>query len=152
MTWTYSGDPNFSSRDAVRFLIRDTNTNDQLLQDEEISWLLSQNGNNVYKAAVASAFAVSAKFSNQAVTKTVGALSLSYQARSEHYKELATSIQNQYRSVGATFAPYSGGISRDDKQAREAETDWDKPAFSRNIHRNIDTDGRRNEIALSTST
>lgn len=152
MTWTYSGDPAYSNRDAVRFLIRDTNTSDQLLQDEEIAWLLSQNSNNVYKAAMASAYAVSAKFSNQAVTKTVGALSLSYQARSEHYKSLALSIKNQYLSVGATFAPYSGGISVSDKQTEEQDTDWDKPAFSRNLHRNVGVDGRRNEIALSTST
>lgn len=152
MTWTYANDPATFPRDAVRFLIHDTNESDQLLSDEEIAWLLSQNGNNVYKAAVSGAYAVSANFSNQAVTKTVGALSLSYQARSQHYTDLAKSIKNQYLSIGATFAPYAGGISKTDKETQEADTEWDKPAFSRNIHRNVDTDGRRNEIALSTST
>lgn len=151
MTWTYANDPATFPRDAVRFLIRDTVETDQQLSDEEIAWLLSQNGNNVYKAAVSGAYAVSAKFSNQAVTKTVGALSLSYQARSQHYKELADSLKSQYLSIGATFAPYAGGISELDKETQEADADWDKPAFSRNIHRNVDTDGRRNEMAITST-
>ena len=151
MTWTYSGDPASSNRDAVRFLIRDTNESDQLLSDEEIAWLLSQNGSNVYKAAVAGAFTVSASFSDQAVTKTVGALSLSYQARSENYKNIARDLKAQYGVVGATFAPFASGISRDDKETQESDTDWDKPAFTRNMHRNEREPDRVDEIR-STST
>jgi hypothetical protein len=145
LTWTYSGDPAAFPRDAVRFLLRDTDSSDQQLSDEEIAWLLSQNGGNVYKAAVGGARSVSARYSNQAVTKTVGALSLSYQARSEHYETLAKTLQSQYLTVGATFAPYGGGISVFDKEINEDDTDWDKPAFSRRLHRNDDVDGRRDQ-------
>lgn len=150
MTWTYSGDPAAFPRDAVRFLIRDTDSTDQQLSDEEIAWLLAQNGNNVYKAAVGGARSVSARYSNQAVTKTVGALSLSYQARSEHFETLAKTLQAQYLTVGAAFAPYAGGISVLDKEAMEADTDWDKPAFTRQMHRNDDVDGRRDQMRTST--
>jgi hypothetical protein len=33
MTWSYSGDPSSSSTDAVRFLVGDTDTNDQLISN-----------------------------------------------------------------------------------------------------------------------
>ena len=42
MTWTYSGNPSSTERDAVRFLVGDTDTNDQLLSNEEIDYLVTQ--------------------------------------------------------------------------------------------------------------
>ena len=42
MTWTYSGDPATNARDSIRFLVGDTDTNDQLVSDEEIAWTNSQ--------------------------------------------------------------------------------------------------------------
>ena len=39
MTWSYSGDPASSDRDAIRFYIGDTDTTLQLLQDEDIDFL-----------------------------------------------------------------------------------------------------------------
>ena len=42
MTWTYSGDPATNARDAIRFLTGDTDTNDQLINDEEIAWTNNQ--------------------------------------------------------------------------------------------------------------
>ena len=50
MTWTYTGDPNVSDRDKIRFLIGDTDTNDQLVNDEEIEWALTEAG-SIYQAA-----------------------------------------------------------------------------------------------------
>jgi len=45
MTWTYSGNPANSSSDAVRFLIGDTDTTDQLISNEEIAYLVTVHGN-----------------------------------------------------------------------------------------------------------
>ena len=42
MAWTYSGDPSSSARDAIRFLVGDTDTNDQLVTNEEIAWVNNQ--------------------------------------------------------------------------------------------------------------
>ena len=42
MAWSYSGDPDSSALDGIRFLIGDTDTNDQLLANEEITWMNSQ--------------------------------------------------------------------------------------------------------------
>lgn len=40
MSFTYSGNPETSTLDAVRFMIGDTNPCDPLLQDEEINYLI----------------------------------------------------------------------------------------------------------------
>lgn len=40
MAWSYSGDPSTSKKDEVRFLIGDTNINQQILSDEEIEYML----------------------------------------------------------------------------------------------------------------
>ena len=57
MTWTYGNDPTNSSRDAVRYLVGDTDSNLAFVTDEEIAWALSQNSNNAYAAAAAVAAA-----------------------------------------------------------------------------------------------
>ena len=44
MVWSYSGDPSSSDRDALRFLIGDTDTSDQQLVNEELDYLLTEHG------------------------------------------------------------------------------------------------------------
>ena len=39
--WTYSGDPTDSDRDAVRFEVGDTDENDRLLSDGEVTYCLN---------------------------------------------------------------------------------------------------------------
>lgn len=77
MTWTYSGDPSNSSKDAVRFMIGDTDSTDPLLQDEEITYLVTIHA-AVGMAAVGAARAIAARFSREGdKARTVGDLSLS---------------------------------------------------------------------------
>ena len=52
MSWTYSGDPATSDKDAVRFLTGDTDAGDQLASDEEIAYALSQRPDVRLAAAV----------------------------------------------------------------------------------------------------
>lgn len=76
MTWTYSGNPGASTLDEVRFLIQDTNTNDQLLQDEELNYLITGYG-DPYSAAVAAVSALIGRLASlQSESKKVGDLSL----------------------------------------------------------------------------
>lgn len=126
--WTYSGDPATSSRDAVRFLIQDTNESAPLVSDEEIAWELSQHNNNLYRAAAVLANTVAATFAQAVQTKSVGSLSITYAARSEAYTSLARRLAARVRSK-SVIAPYAGGISISDKQTREADTDWNRPDF-----------------------
>lgn len=90
MTWNYTGNPSGSDRDAVRFLVGDTDSDDQLIADEEIAYLLT-----VYPeaphAATAAARAIAAKFARQSdQARTVGDLSLSesLSQKSEQYHHL----------------------------------------------------------------
>jgi hypothetical protein len=41
VTWTYSGDPSTSDKDAVRFDLQDTDASTPLMTDEEIAYLLT---------------------------------------------------------------------------------------------------------------
>lgn len=89
MTWTYSGDPSDSDKDAVRFTVGDTDTTDQLVTDEEIAYLLVVHG-AVGMASVGAARAIAAKYSRKAdQSRSVGDLSLSQQ-----YSQQATSYHH----------------------------------------------------------
>lgn len=143
MTATYSGDPALSNRDAVRFLIRDTDVSSAKVSDEEIDWLLSQANDSVYTAAVQAAESVISSYMAQTATtagevktKTVGALSISKTGASEIVKEYRGIVGDLRRrmALNTPFIPYAGGISVADKEINSADTDWDKPAFVRKIH------------------
>jgi hypothetical protein len=85
MTWTYTGDPSVSDRDKVRFLIGDTDTTDQLINDEEIAWALDLTGDDIYQSAHDLCITLGAKFARLATSKSVGGLSLSYSDRSSAF-------------------------------------------------------------------
>lgn len=101
MAWSYSGNPASSALDKVRFLIGDTDTNNQLLSNEEITWLLSEWNNNAYVAAANAAYSLSAEFSGKSdFSRSVGDLSLStqYGAQAERYGALASRLMVQASS------------------------------------------------------
>ena len=118
MAWSYSGDPATSSKDAVRFLIFDTDTNDQLLQDAEINWCIAQAGDSVYQAAHDAAYAIASKFSRMATSKTVGDLSLSYADRAKAYFELA----NELLELGARREPPTPWVSPENMKRASDKT------------------------------
>lgn len=101
MAWTYSGDPSSSMRDAIRFLVGDTDTDDQLLNDAEIAFCISQADSALYQAAHDSAYAIASKFSRMATSKSVGDMSLSYADRAKAYFDLA----NELLELGARREP-----------------------------------------------
>lgn len=144
MSWSYSGDPGASRLDALRFLVGDTVESSAVFSDEELDWLLTQNSNIYYAAAFAAesawasyASATSGGAAGTVKTRTVGALSLTYgiledKDRAEQFKSMAKRFRLQ-AAVSGGWRPYSGGISKSDKETREQDTDWDKPAFTRGM-------------------
>lgn len=46
MSWSYSGDPTSSEKDALRFLVGDTDIKRPVMQDEEILYLVDTYGTN----------------------------------------------------------------------------------------------------------
>lgn len=90
-TWSYSGDPSKSSKDAVRYKIGDTDEDDPLIYDEEITWELIQYGQDIDMASYSSAMAISAKFSRECA-RQMGRLKVEAEQRAKAYKELAKEL------------------------------------------------------------
>lgn len=132
MSWSYSGNPSSSTLDEVRFLIGDTDTTDQLIQNEEITYLLTETDGNVYEAAIYAARSIAAKFSREA-DKKIGDYSISASQRASAFFNLAKQLElSQKKNLVSKVRPYAGGISVTDKQVDEQNTDRTVPAFSRN--------------------
>ena len=125
MTWTYTSTDISLSRDKVRLTIGDTDSGDQILQDEEIAYALTLSS-DVRSASVYAAEFAAAKYTRLA-DKSMGDLSISYSQKADSYLELAGRLR---RSVATGALPYFGGISISGKDSREADTDRVKPAFT----------------------
>lgn len=130
MTWTYSGDPSSTSRDAVRFLIGDTDNTSQLVTDEEIAYMLTQEG-STSSAAARVCRSLAAKYA-RFMDQSVGDLNISYSQRFSQFSEMAAKLESDASSrVGI---PYAGGISQTDKDSRESDTDRVLPASKVGVH------------------
>lgn len=142
MSWTYDPSDLDTSTDTgrvntVRFLVGDTDENDQLLQDEEVSFSLNQSGDNVYYAASYCAAALSSKFTKKVNTKLDGALSADYSDLSEKYRNLSFQLkQDALSKSGTAFGVYAGGISISDVDTVRDNTDRITPAFRRDRFKN----------------
>lgn len=132
MSWSYSGDPSTSALDAVRFLIFDTDTTNQLLSNEEINYLLSAENNNVYAAAIRAAMRLSANFGRKG-SMSVGDLSIDYGSQATFYSGLVAALRRERVLRGGAGAAIFTAGSIAAKQDREADTDRVKPKFTRNL-------------------
>ncbi len=112
MAWTYSGDPANSQRDAVRFLIGDTDTNDQLLNDAEIEYFIAEHG-TTNRSASEAARAISAKFA-RLMNRSIGAMSADFGAKYRQYKELATDLIGKEETE--PVSPFVSGWKKDQKE------------------------------------
>ena len=79
--------------------------------------------------------AKAAEVTDGVASKTVGSLTLTYSERSANYLKLAASLEAQAKvGLGGVIVPYSGGISKIDKELEAAESDFDTPYFYRGMH------------------
>lgn len=130
--FTYSGNPASSSRDAVRFALGDTNSNEPIFTDSEIDWLLVEQG-SINEAALAGAQAAVAKYARH-VTSAPQDERKDLATRLEHFESLVKQLSAK-RSKRVTGI-YAGGISLCDKARRDADTDRNKGKFSDTMHEN----------------
>lgn len=108
MTWLY--DSNLSTpKDQVRFETGDTIQLDPLLQDEEIEFVLSQNSNQVLRAAAECCEKISALFARQ-VDNNSGKTSAQASQRSKAYATLARRLRNRFI---VSSVPSAGGTDGD---------------------------------------
>jgi hypothetical protein len=135
MAWSYSAaalnTTTASGRlNASRLLIGDTDTNDQQLQDEEINFALTENGNNVYLASAYCCRLLASKYARLVDTQLDGALQAKFSDRSKHYNLLYAQLVDQAKKVGGrALGVFGGGISITDMETVEANPDRLKPAF-----------------------
>jgi hypothetical protein len=139
--WTYNaaglGTSTASERlNTVRFLVGDTDTNDQLVQDEEVTFALSQSGDNPYYAASFVAGTLAAKFSRKVTTKLDGALSAEYSDLAKQYRLLSVQLkQDAQRFSGGALGVSYGGIRVSDVNTVRDDSDRITPAFRRDRFR-----------------
>jgi len=134
--WSYSAS-NLNTTTAsgrlnsVRLLVGDTDSADQLAQDEEVLFALSQANNNVYYAAAWLCRTIAAKFGRLVDTQLDGALSAKYSTRVKQYQQLATQIEAQGKKTsGKSLGVFGGGYSSSAMQVVNEDTDRVKPAFT----------------------
>jgi hypothetical protein len=101
MTWNYSGDPAASELDQVRFYVGDVDRDNQLLSDEEITFLLDQwrdaKDSPLYVAAVA-AETIAGKYVG-AIDISADGVSVSQGSLTDRYNTLAASLRDQYKAL-----------------------------------------------------
>ena len=134
MAWTYSGNPGDSAKDLVRFLIGDTDNCDQLLQDGEIEWLLSQyNEVGAMNAAIRGCEVIAAKFSRMC-DEAVGAVKITYSQKAKAYRDMRDDLTN--RLATEDMQPFAGGISISQVKQVNQNTDRVRPDFTKHMMEN----------------
>ncbi|MEN6621476.1 MAG: hypothetical protein ABFD50_08015 [Smithella sp.] len=138
MTWTFGGDPQNSLTDQVRLLIGDTDSSDQQITDETISWLLSIRNNDTYAVAIQLSRNLMAKYARM-VDSSIESVRESASQLMDHYKVLASQLvimqaeQYAYNAYGDAVVT---GIDIDAMNAADADTNRVGSTFSMNQFNN----------------
>lgn len=135
MAWSYDeGNLNTSNAlgrlNAIRLLIGDTDTNDQQVQDEEVSFALAQANNNVYKSSAWLCRVIAAKYSRNVDNEISGALKESASQLKVHYIALADTLEYQSQKLGG-IGIAAGGITVSTVDGVRANTNRVKPEFTK---------------------
>jgi len=133
MAWTYGGEPQANSKDAVRFYVGDTDESDPLLQDGEINYLLNLYGGAVINASIQACEMIMAKFSRM-VNETVGGVKIDFTDKIKNMDHMKAALIQ--RIATTTIRPYAGGISRSDVQQQNQNADRVCPDFTRHMMQN----------------
>lgn len=125
MSWTYSVTLT-AAKDKVRWYTQDTNTNEQLVQDEEITFALSEKSQNILQTSALVAEIIARKFGRQA-TITTPDLRADLGQRAAFYWSLAQDLRTRTVAV----SPFIGGISIDNKETYVDDEDRVRPLFEK---------------------
>ena len=135
MTWNYNvtelaATPLFQAR----FLIGDTLSNDQQLQDEEINFSLTVRG-SIWGAAAMGCASIASQLSRKADTVT-GELHTLYSAQSKAYYARSQMYEGMAAARGGSL-PILGGISVTEKINQELNPDRVWPNFNIGMQDNL---------------
>ena len=121
---------------TVRLLVGDTDTLDQQKENEEITFALAENGDNVYYGGAWIARAIASKYSRQVNTEISGALKANYSDLAAQYKTLADSLEYQGKTSGASVGVLAGGTTKSGIEAVRADTNRIEGSFRRDRFKN----------------
>lgn len=143
MSWNYTGRPDQSNRDKVRFLIGDTCRDDQQVQDEEIAWALSDQSDNVELAAAKVLRAMAAEWSRVASVKVGDVAITNAAAIAKGLSERADELDPYGLAMGGVslVIPRFGGLSISEKETLAEDSDAVQPSFSRGMFDNPEGPG-----------
>ena len=140
MTWSYSEDVLNTTTasgklNTVRLLVGDTDETDQIVQDEEINFALTQS-DNVYYAASWVASVIAAKFARKVSTELDGQLRADYSDLSRQYNKLSGTLrQNGTKYNAGSLGVVFGGTDISGIETVREQTDRVKPSFRRDQFR-----------------
>lgn len=124
--FSYSGNPNASLLDRVRFSLGDTQAKSPQFTDGEIMALLEDAGQDPLSAALLACDALVAKYAG-ACDESVGSVSMAYSQKAAGYRALADTLRSR---LARRALPYAGGISWSDKRRQQMDRDRVQPQFS----------------------
>jgi hypothetical protein len=141
MAWSYDASDldttTASGRlNTVRLLLGDTDTLDQQVQNEEVTFALSQSNDNVYFAAAWLSRTVASQYARKVDVQLDGALSAKYSDLHKHYVSLAETLEYQGKKTGAVIGVTAGGLTKSDVSAVRANTNRIEGSFRRDRFRN----------------
>lgn len=134
MTWSYSGNPAFSGKDAVRWWIGDIDEDRPLAQDAELEYELVVSGGNVLQAAKAAIIKLMNHFATLGKVEMGGGRSSGlwmYDA-----SQIVKALQTALDIINQQLTPqdwYAGGISIADKLRVSGNGDRVVPRFARGM-------------------
>lgn len=132
LDWSYSHDPSTSDKDAVRFLIGDTNSDDKLLSDNEINYVLSAEG-TVLQAAINCLQNLIVVYSRQVDTSGDNR-SKSLSQRVQSFRTALDSLLERQSMQGLNV--FAGGISKAQKDTQCTDDDRVAPVFTKQMFDN----------------
>ena len=115
MSWSYSGNPASSEKDTVRFYVQDTDSSMQMMQDEEIAFLLSEWSsayNSPLLVAAVCAEVLAARFARE-IDVSADGVSVSASQLMQRYNDLASSLRDQYKAQNQGQGPDISNILAD---------------------------------------
>lgn len=146
MTWTYNIDLS-TDKDKVRVRIGDTNTNAQLLSDEEINALFSAFSSDLTLTVVGSIRAIIGKLARDYDRSNLG-MSAQRSQQIQHYKDLlAEYMGSGVEGMGARAEMFVGGLSRATEESFDTDTDYKGPDMRRGLDDNPGGTGTGSGVA-----
>lgn len=136
MSWTYDSRNIADNTAKLRLLVGDTNTNDQLLTDSEVTYILTLE-TNLRLASARACDIIIAKLARDIDRNNIG-MSATRSQKVQHYRDMAKDMRAEARLERDDLAEvFLGGVSKSVKTTLESDSDFIQPAFRRGAFDNV---------------